>query len=62
MDTPYLTWQDVAAQFSCGRTKAQRIIHQVGPVYIGRTPLLPKQKLEDYLAANNGEIRIDWRY
>lgn len=60
--SPYLSWQQVAQLFSCGRNKALRIIHQCGCIYVGRTPLLPIENLKRHLAANDGEIKIDWRY
>lgn len=53
-----LTWRDVSDVCKCGRSKALRIIHQLGPVYVGRQPLLPEERLRDALQA---DIKIDWR-
>lgn len=58
----YITWHDLAEQFGCGRNKALRIMHMLEPTYVGRTPYTTEQKLEQYLADHNNEIKIDWCY
>ncbi len=57
----FLTWKDVGEMLGCGRSKALAIVHALGPVYIGRTPLVTVEQIENHLA-ENGEIRIDWRH
>ena len=53
-----LTWRDVSRICNCGRSKALKIVHQLGPIYVGRQPLLPEERLRDALQAG---IKIDWR-
>lgn len=57
----YLAWRDVAKMFGCGRTKALHIIHELGPVYVGRSPCVTDEQVERRLA-EDGEIRLDWRH
>lgn len=52
-----LTWRDVSRICNCGRSKALKIVHQLGPIYVGRQPLLPASKLAK--ALENG-FDIDW--
>lgn len=56
---PFLGWRDFAELFSCGRSKALLLMHEVGVVYIGHAVFVPASKLDDYLA-EHGSIDITW--
>jgi len=58
--TELMDWHDVARTFRCGRSKAMGIVHELGPIYIGRTPYVTETQLKERLAAD-GEIKVDWR-
>lgn len=55
----YLGWRDVAELFGCKRSKALRIIHSLGPAYVGRSPCVTMGQIERALA-ESGEIKTDW--
>lgn len=56
---PYLSWQDFAQMFSCGRSKALLLMHEVGVIYIGHAVFVRAGDLDDYLA-QHGSIDITW--
>ena len=57
-----LRWQDIQKMFApCGRSKAMRILHQVGVTHrVGRIPYVHAAALRQYLIEHNNEIVVDW--
>ncbi len=56
---PYLNWEDFAAMFSCGRSKALLLMHEVGVIHIGHAVFVRSSDLDAYLA-EHGSIDITW--
>ena len=61
MTSTFLTWREVASIFKCGRSKAFGIMHTVGVIYAGRTPLVSSDAIAEHLRTH-GEIRVLWSY
>lgn len=59
MEKPFLGWQDIAEMFSCGRSKALLLMHEVGAVYIGHAVFIRAGDLDEYLV-EHGSIDITW--
>ncbi|WP_140396487.1 hypothetical protein [Gordonibacter sp. An230] len=57
--TRKLRWQDIAQMFSCGRSKALLIVHQMRATYVGRTPFVDEDELEAFIR-EHGEIKLAW--
>ncbi len=55
----FMNWRDVSDVCLCGRSKAMLIIHEVGPVRIGRTVCVRADALERYIEEHGG-IDIAW--
>lgn len=58
-DSRYLNWHAVAEKFSCGRSKAMLLMHEVGIVYIGSEAFIKATDLDEHLA-KYGEIKTKW--
>ena len=56
---PFLNWRDIAEIFSCGRSKAQLLMQEVGVVYIGHAAFVRADDLDAYLN-EHGSIEISW--
>ena len=56
---PFLNWRDFAEIFSCGRSKAQHLMQEVGVVYIGHAAFVRADDLDAYLN-EHGSIEISW--
>lgn len=56
---PFLNWKDVAEIFSCGRSKAQLLMQEVGVVYIGHAAFVRADDLDAHLN-EHGSIEISW--
>lgn len=57
-----LRWQDIQKIFKpCGRSKAMRILHQVGITHrVGKIPYVSVKALRQYLVEHDNEIVVDW--
>lgn len=55
----YLQWPDVSRKLGCGRSKAILIIHEIGPVYIGRTACIREEDLDRHIAEHGG-VKVKW--
>jgi hypothetical protein len=56
---PFLGWRDFCQLFGCGRSKALLLMQAIGVVYVGRSMLVRREALDDYLTIHN-EIRVKW--
>ncbi len=56
---PFLGWEDFAAMFSCGRSKALLLMHEVGVIHIGHAVFVRASDLDAYLT-EHGSIDITW--
>ena len=56
---PYLGWEDFAEMFSCKRSKALLLMHEVGVIYIGHAVFVRASDLDAYLN-EHGSIDITW--
>lgn len=56
---PFLGWEDFAEMFSCKRSKALLLMHEVGVIYIGHAAFVRASDLDAYLE-EHGSIDITW--